>query len=488
MSLNQTLGTLPSGNVITLKDDDMTKILREVYVFNNEEKKRRDQTRKRIDLYQDKGQAQFEEMANTIWNNAKVRRWNKKFIELAQYQNLTKRVVREISAVYSESARRRVKSPVMDKRYQELQRITRMDRRMRLGNQMLNLCNETVVWFDIESGMPVLRVSTPDNFWAVAHPNDPTLLVALIFDRAPPPGRPVTMDTPVYMVVDDETVFFLNQLGGMLAGSRKPHGLSRMPMILVHKNEPMSSLLDPDPGNDIIAAHKALALVNTMLLRHQKQGTKQAVASGDVGDMPVGQPMSAEHILQAPEGVVMNTLDLGAEPDSYIKAARAIIKQIAANYGIPESVFDLSYQATSGFEIELKRVGLREVRRDQILDWRPVERDLAEIMAEALANANSPLAFNTLGWAIDFGEVETPQDPMQRLTYWEKLKSLNLITVRDMYMHLNPEATPEEADAILEENGKVNSEFTQSRIAMIPPGLAPNASQNDGDDEEEMLQ
>ena len=260
--LNEILGTLPSGIVVPLSDDQMTQHLRDVYIMNDVEKRRRGKTRKRIDLYHDRGSAQINDMVDDVFKNARVRDMRKKFVELASFQNLTKRIVREISSVYSEPALRRVRSAPMNRRYQQLLRQVRMDRRMRLGNQMLNLCNEVVPWFDLSMGKPVMRIVTPDNFWAVSHPNDATMLAALIFDQAPTAGYVSTSETPHYLVVCDGEQFSLNENGRLLPKTRKPIGLSRMPMLLVHRVEPTTKLLDPDPGNDIINAHKAIALIN----------------------------------------------------------------------------------------------------------------------------------------------------------------------------------------------------------------------------------
>ena len=484
-ALNDILGTLPSGAVIPLSDDNMTRHLREHYIDNRAETARRKLTRKRIDLYKDKGEPYFAEMIDDKFKNLRNREQRKKFIEISMYQNLTKRIVREISAVYSEPAKRTVKSTAMNERYQVLQKNLHMDRRMRLGNQMTNLCNESVVWFDkVLTGRPKVRVVTPDNFWAVAHPNDPTELAALIFDRYPS-GALATETTPRYIVLTDDEHFALNDSGRLIRGTRQPHGLSRMPAILVHRTEPDTCLLDANPGKDITAGHEALALMNIMLLKHQKSGTKQAVASGDLGDMPMGQQMDEEHILNAPEGVVLSTLDLGANPESYITTARSIIKQIAANYGIPESVFDLSYQATSGFEIELKRSSLKEIRNDQIVDWRPVEADLAAIMVESLAESRHPLAFNLGGWGIDFGETDTPKDPLQRLNYWRELQSQGLMNKIEMFQALNPEATEDEAIERILANIDINALFVEKLRALNMPAAAQVAPEPEDEDSDE---
>lgn len=488
---------MPSLNdIFGLDQDGVSKRLRECFINDQSEVKRRDNARKRIDLFYDRGHKQISEMVDSIFKNRKVRELRKQFTELASFQNLTKRIVREISSVYSEPATRSVASAKMQGTYSDLQRVARIDRRMRLANQMVNLCNDAVLWFDVTLGLPRLRVVTPDNFWAIPHPADPTIAAGFVFDKVPSRGAVVTSETPRYLVADDDGWFHLNAEGRAIGG-RVRWGLSRMPMILVSRQEPTEGgcLLNPDPGGDIIAAHKALALINTMLLKHQKSGTKQPYASGDLSDTPAGQPMDEEHMLQVGEGVSLSTLDLGANPSSYVETARAVIKQVAANYGIPESVFDLSYQATSGFEIELKRTGLREVRRDQILDFRPVEHDLAMLMSEVLAEARHPLAFNPLGWSIDFGEVETPQDPMQRLAYWKELRSMGLINTVEMYMQLNPEAREQDAIAAITHNAEVEAVRVElfRRLNMSPntpadgsgrDGLSAAHNGGQGDDEE----
>lgn len=476
--LNHLLGV---GSPLT--DDQVATYLRENFIHSDAEKLRRRMARERIDLFHDRGKAQIDAMVDDIFKNAKVRHLRKQFTELASFQNLTKRIVREVSSVYSEPATRRVRSRQQSQVYADLQRSMRLDRRMRLANQMWNLCNDTLLWFGVWLNRPVLRVVTPDKFWAVPHPDDPTTPCGYIVDKMPPRGIVPNSSTPRYVVMDDAGWFYLNDRVRFIPGSRRAWGLSRMPLLLAQKCEPVEqgTLLNPDPGADIVAAHKALALINTMMLKHQKSGTKQPVAAGDLGDVAAGQPMDEEHVLQVGEGVSLSTLDLGADPRSYIDAGRAVIKQIAANYGIPESVFDLSYQATSGFEIELKRTGLREVRRDQLLDFRPIEHDLAMIMSEYLAEAGHPLAFNPLGWSIDFGEVETPQDPMQRLSYWKELRSMGLMNTVEMYMEMNPEATEAEALEAIRNNAEVEAERVQLfRELNIAPNTAADGSGQDG--------
>lgn len=452
--LNDALGTLPSGSVFRLTDDGLTKYLRDNYMTQSEDARKAD-ARMRIDLYRDRGEKHFSAMLDKLFKNQKVRDWRKQFLEYAQFQNVTKRVIREISAVYSEPAVRRVNDEGQSMRYRDLQGAVRMDRRMRLVNRMGNLLNNVLVWPWVNDiGDPVLRVVTPDRFSAIAHPNDPTLPVGFVVDRFPGRDKKGKSGVPHYLVIDGQTFFHLDADWRMVSGSRRPHMLNRLPAMLFSREEMDDGILDADSGKDLVSAHCAVALLNTLMLKHQKSGTRQAYASGDMSTTGLGQPMDEEHLLTVGEGVTLNTLDLGADPDNYINATRAVIKQVAANYGIPESVFDLSYQATSGFEIELKRTGLREVRRDQILDFRPFERDLALLMSDVLRAAGSDYAFDVAGWSIDFGEVETPQDPSARMGYFSQLEDMDLMNRVEMYRYMNPEATEEEAIEAIASNAE----------------------------------
>lgn len=441
VSLMETLGTLPSGEVRKLSMDQATGFLRDKYNTRVETDRKAESVR-RLDLFRDRGRTHFEAVIDDIFKNPKVRKWRKDFVRLAEYQNITKRIVCEKSTVYMQPATRSVSKG--DSRYQQVLHEVRFDRKMRQVNRYGNLINHCLVWPDVVGDRLFMRTVTTDRFCAVAHPNDPTQAVGFVIDQYPN-GLEVTDRSPHYLVMSEFEFFKLDKNWRFVEGSYEEHGLETMPALMWSREEPDDCLIDKTSGADLVSAHLAVALLNTMMLKHQKGGTQLPYATGDVSGMAAGQPMDEEHLLQVPEGVSLSSLDLGADPESYIKAARAVIKQIAANNGIPESVFDLSYQATSGFEIELKRTGLRELRLEQILDFRPFEKNLAELWSTVLKKAEHPLAFEMNGWAIDFGEIDAPQDPMAKLDYWSKLEDLGLANRVEMYMEMNPEATPAEA-------------------------------------------
>jgi len=458
MDLRTALGTLPSGNVIPLTDDDITRFLREKYIFNDEEKNRQKRSHNRLKLYRDEGRGLVEEMIRALFKNLKVRSLRKEFVRYAMFQNVSKRVVREISMVYSSEALRNISN--RNDAYQEVIRTTKQDRKFRNVNRYVNLLNECLVWFDIRGGDPVIRVITPDKFYAISHPNDPTHHIGSII-TIESNGINSTDSSPAWLVITEEEFFQLDRSGRMVSNSKIKHGLGLMPAILVHREEPEDRLLDANSGEDLISAHLAVALLNTLMLKQAKSAEKVVAASGDLSTTPSDQPLDQEVVQSFGEGISLQTLDLGADPEGYIRAARAVIKQVAANYGIPESVFDLTYAASSGFEIELKRSQLLEVRQDQILDYRPVEREFVNVQSRVLTAAGHKLRFNSAGWTVNFGEVQPPRDPREMLNYFEKMRQMGLMNTAEMYLRLNPEATFEQAQLALLSNAKIESTRVQ---------------------------
>ncbi len=142
--------------------------------------------------------------------------------------------------------------------------------------------------------------------------------------------------------------------------------------------------------------------------------------------------------------------------------------------------------SSSGFEIELKRTALRENRLEQIMQYRPVERKLAEIQSRVLTQAGHELRFSTDGWRIDFGEVEAPSDPMQRLSHFEKRRQLGLTNTLEMIMLENPEFTVDDALRHLLSNIEVESVRVQEMRALnMSFGSTSEDPGSDPEDDEE---
>lgn len=451
---------------------DLSKYLRDNYVENDSEAARRKKMKARLDLYHDRGKWIFQRMINKVFKDPEVRRLRNEMVEFGSFQNFTRRVVDELSMVYSEPARRTLDG--QDHSYQALVREIQQDRVCRKLNRWVNLLNECFILFDISpvTGKHKLHLITPDRMFAVCDRDDPTELAGIGYDSLMVGSDATNMRLPHHTLITDEEIFMLNGAGEIIDQLTRPNTLGRINGVLVHKSYPDHQLLDPDSGDDIINGHKVLTLINVCMVKEQKSGAgKIPYTSGPMARTATGQTLDTERAVTFEEGVSPGILDLSADPDVFIKAARAVIKQVAANNSIPESVFDLSYQATSGFEIELKRAALREARRSQIMDpYRPFERELAEVISESTG------MFNADQFKIDFGQLETPADPGQRVRYWEDLKRVGLSNVVDQMQELNPELNEGQAMQQILRNLEIQTSVTEAMrdLQAMNSSAAPN--------------
>ena len=444
------LGTLPSGKIVAMVPNAMGQFIKINYVTNSKQRERVKIAEERLDLYRDECQKMIKEALERLFKNSQVLDWRMDLVEFSLFQNLTRRIVNDTANVYAEPATRSVTNGL--ETYRELVRICQTDARMEQANRYLQLLNDVLIYFDIRSNLqPVIRIATPDKFWAVAHPNDPTWLVAVVISTVPQTAV-VQPNDPHYLVMSEDETFSLDKNCNVVPGSHKPHSIGRIPAIHAQREPRDDQLLNPTLGHDLTSGHKAIALLNVLMLKNQKSGTKVPYATGDTSGMAREQPMDEDHVLEVPEGVQLGALDMGADPRTFIDSARAVIKQIAANHGISETMFDLSYQATSGFEIKLKRIGLHEIRIRQIKTFRAIERELAELQSLVLASHSHKLRFNTAGWAIDFGAVDEPGTSAELTSWWDWLEAKGLYNRTEMYMTLNPEATEVEAQEIIADN------------------------------------
>lgn len=469
------------ASIIGAKDgQELCKYLETVCV-TDKETERKKEAKRRLDLYMDRGRVHFEAAIDDQYKNAVIKKQLKEFLKTADFQNVTRRIVREISTVYSEPAVRKVKD---NDKYQEFIAEIRQDRSMRKVNRLGNLLRDVLVWPRVrDNGYACQEVVPPSRFWAVPHPDDPLQAIGFVLEQFPASAK-ASPETRHYLAMDDEEFVWLSKGWNFLR--REPHPLKRIPALLWSKEDPDDSILDGTSGADIPNAHVAVTLLNARMLKHQKSGTKMAAVTGDTSGMARGQPMDEETVIEAPEGVAFQTLDLGADPQSYIDTVNSVIKQVAANHGIPMSVFDLSYQATSGFEINLKRSGLREIRADQILDFRPFEKELATLWAATLDARNHRFAFNPDGWSIEFGDTDTPDSPMDRLEYWKAQEDLDLINRVDIFMKQNPEATEEVALATILKNQEMRIDRMRDLQRANGGGLFGLDNQAGADDSDEM--
>lgn len=466
MSLVDLLGEMPDGRAAAVDWQFATKWIGERYLGPTcEESQRVERATRRAALYRDAGQKYICELIDAVFEDTSVKQHRLRWVEQAGYNNVTRRVVHELATLYRRPATRSVGGQGDNAvRYQAALRQVRMDEQM-LDAQRLAILHRGILigprvpqW----SGLPRLEILERHQFRPVRHPLEPSRLIAVILDQAPqyPNAMPGTQDAPRWVVWTDTEWFWLSSRGAML-GEPQPNRYGRIPYVLATLNPPPGELIDPTTFEDVISAHLAVWFEAVLLLKESMSATKVPVLSGDTARAARGQVLDSTAVVELPEGVSLTQNDTGMDLSIFRDTADHILERAAANHGIPPAILHHA-GATSGYEIELRHVGIRERRMEQESAFREIERDLADLMATVLAADAPQLAFSTEDWSLNYGDVQMPRHPKEDLEIFEHARTLGLTDTVEELMRRDPDK--DEADAVSEMAEHIKRETKRVRL------------------------
>ena len=474
MSIREALG-LPATDDKRGREawQEVGKWLRTEWIENEQEKARQRRMMRRRRLWQSDGLEYINQIIDSLFKDPKVRELRKAAAKHAGFDNVLRHVIGLLSQVYAQKAMRSLGQADVTP-YVDLQRRTRQDELMRRANAYANLFNDFWLGFRVRRGpmrddgtddangrRPAIDVVSPDRFWAIPHPDDPEDLLAMVFRKEQLGLK--REDVPYYTVMTAREFFDLDKNAHIIEQSIEDNPFERLPGMLVHREPPDGSLLDSTSGEDLVDAHLMAWLQHTMLVKESKSVSKQTALSGDLTTTASGQSQETETDLQLGDGVTVQSIDRGVDLDQFMRTADHIIERAAANYGIPPAV--LRHEgATSGHEIKLRRIPLMERRAEQIVVFREVEREFAEIQAMVLDREMPSLAFDAKQFSVDFGEIEVPLSEMEALTVFEKERQLLVTSTVEFLKKRNPDLKTDDA-AFEELNRNINQEL-QRNLAM----------------------
>jgi hypothetical protein len=179
-------------------------------------------------------------------------------------------------------------------------------------------------------------------------------------------------------------------------------------------------------------------------MKESKSATKVPVYSGDLARTARHQKVDTEGQIALPPGVTLNQFDSSMDLALFRDTADHVLERALANHGIPPAILHHA-GATSGYEIELRHVGIRQRRREMEPVFRRVERELAEVESRVLAADGHPLAFSTDDWSVNFGDTEMPRHPKEALEIFEHARRLGLTDTIEEEMARDPDCTVAEA-------------------------------------------
>lgn len=445
--------------------------LRDNYIKNADDKARRSEAFKRDAYYEGGGDQYVLRLIHIAFEDQLTRKLRGDLVAWAKWNNVLRRVVRELATVYAKPATRKLGDD--DALYRRFTTLANMDSVMREADRKLVFHEDVWIQYRVQrdTRRPVVDVVSPSMFWPVSHPQDQTQMIAVVLDQTPPR---VNRATPCYRVWTSDETFMLDAECRVIVSTVEPNAIGRIPGVLASMRPASTKgkLFTESPAADLVAAHEAVWFQNVLLLKESKSANKQTYLSGDTSAAALGQTSDTEREVVLPEGVTVQAVDRGMDLSQFRESADQIVERAAANYGLPPSLLH-QQAASSGAEIHLRRIPLHELREERVPVMRNIEREIAEIQAAVNANDLPEYAFTTEGWGIDFGEVQQPLSEAEQDLVFEKRRQLGLTNTIEEIRRRNPDLADDEAalDVL-----KRNVEIETIRIAVMKTLIAMSGS------------
>lgn len=521
VSILKTLAVLPSGTQgPDLDAAELSQYLNEHYKTSVEED-RNAHHRLRDELYRDGGIAHMNSVIDRLFKDTTVRDLRKAVVPLARFNNVIKRIVNEMSTVYSEPARRvvgetteteaaqlaqvdavmndgadpasiQIETPNNDA-YQAVLEAVCMDERMVEVGRLLNLHRALLVGFRVRmkpngEREPTIDIATPANVRAITHPNDESLVIGWLIKTCHKTARD-SQEVPVWMLWTDHESIALRDDLSVIPGSWQEHGLGVCPWVPVTLGPPSSGFWPGSEGADLVAGQETIWLEGVLLIKESKSATKQTIIQGDGTNMARGQTLDTEAPAELADGQSATTVDMSMDLDLFKGAASHVLDSLALNYGLLPAVAR-GQQAESAEARELQRLPLKEIRRRQQVPLRRFEFRFACVMSAVLAVDLPAMNFVVEDWRIEFAESETPLDPIAEQDLFEKRRAAGLDNTVDMIIRKRPGLDEDGAWEIVDHNITVETkrnakmrplmQISGSMGASTPDGNAPTFAENRG--------
>ncbi len=419
----------------------------------NPHRLRRETIARRLRLYRDDSVIDVIRDINRIYETDSYKETLRKYVPLCVSQNVTRRIVDEVASLYDRPALRQFKDEPATEKFRAEEKRLRLHEVAQGGHRLLTLCNELLEWqFTGADGKTKIRLVTPDTFDAIPHPADGLVEAGLLIDMLP---RTVLVGEqrnrlPHYEIWDDKFRYLISANGvmvdenGQMVSAPKEHGYNRIPGVLQHRREPVSTLLDCSHGSDVESAHRAIALLDVMVLRLSKsQGERQPILSGNLAAMASGQVMNGETPINLPPEVVASMLETKTDPDHYLRVKKDIITSVAQTYGMSYEQFSLNESAdsSSGKTYALRREKLTEIRLESRRRAVVHEGERAELMG-----------FDTEGFRVDYQEQAIPSDAVEEVSLLRDKMKMGLDSPVTFLMRKDSDLDRKAATKLIEGN------------------------------------
>lgn len=412
------------------------------------EQRRRARAKKRHQLYRGAGDEHMNQLLGEVFSDKDVLEKRTQWVPYTKHDNVLRKVVGELATVYTAPATRTVDGDENNRRYQEVQRLCRQSQVMQRANQMAVLHNAIAIGPRIRIepdgvARPVLDVITPANFYAVRDPADATLCIGLIFENDYCLASP-SATFAKYTLWGWREQIPINSDGEVIVEDIKEHDRGRIPWDLFTLEPPDGCLLDEDTGEDLVAAQMLTWFLHLLHAKEAKSATKQLAIQGDLSRAIRNQAQDTEVDFELPADANAQVHDRGMDFEAFSRSAQHARETAAGNRGVPPTVMR-GEGAESADAREVSRYSLRELRLQQQIPFRDMERSLADHQSRLMTSSRPDLVFTLDNWRMDFSDPQTPLGTMEALNVKQKRLELGLTSVPTIFQEENPDLTREAA-------------------------------------------
>jgi hypothetical protein len=487
LSIRSILAVLPSEKYgAPLSWESVGKYLQKHY-DTQEERDRNGRHCLRAELYRDGGVEFMKKVIDAVITDHDVRELRKKWVEHTRFNNPLKRVVNELATVYASPAKRTVSGDDNNKKYQTVLDAVSMDEQMLQLGRMLALHRALLVRFRVRTlpgdseetpnREPAIDIATPATVRALLHPNDPTMVVGWLV-RTSYRTHAAELNVPCWTLWTDYERIQLREDMQPIVESYLEHGLGRSPWVAVSLTPPGAGFWPGDEGEDLVAAAVSSWFVRVLMLKEAKSATKMPIISGDGSYMARGQAADTDIPVELADGQSVTTVDMSMDLSLFRDTDDHIIEHVAQNYGMSAALINQA-GVQSADARELMRVPLRELRIQQQVPLRKMERRLALVMVAVLAKDLPEMLFSADGWLVEFGEAQTPLSRKDMLDIFLASRTANLDNTIDMIIALHPGMTEDQAQIALDRNIAIETARNiQMRPLMASSGAAMGGDPN----------
>lgn len=459
-SIRTVLAVLPTGaQGADLTWQEVGQYLRE-HCDQKADKDRQKRHLLRDQFYCDGGCEYMRSVIDDVFIDDTVKELRKKWVPHARFNNAVKRIVNEISSVYSAPAQRSIKDG--NDAYQSILERLQFDVVMQQACRLFNLhkvllAAPRVRQMPDNKREPVIDLVTPASFRAVLHPNDNTRVIGWLIRLTLRSVRKLDgQRVAAWVLWTDHEWVHLDDKFVPIEATVTEHGLGVCPWVPIMRSPVRAGFWPGEEGEDLVAAQVAIWMSNILLMKETKSATKQTIVAGDGSLAARGQAADSEVPSEITDGQAVSTVDMSMDLSMFRDTGDHALERSANNHGM--SIAMLRHQGTQSAEArEQMRIPLRELRREQHPVFRMAERELAKRMAAVFAKDAPDLTFDPDGWRIDFGEAQTPLTPMEEILLFEKERAAGLDNTVAFYMRRNPDADETVARAAILENIEVET-------------------------------